>query len=43
MVRKPKTRIYKNRWFAKYASLEGISDAAMTQAQIEVNADAQDL
>jgi hypothetical protein len=37
MVRKPKTRIYKNRWFAKYASREGISDAALMSAVEQAN------
>jgi hypothetical protein len=29
---KLQTRIYKNRWFAKFASREGISDAALIAA-----------
>ncbi len=29
MTGKPQTRIYKNRWFAKFAIREGISDAAL--------------
>ena len=37
MVRMPKTRIYKNRWFAKYASREGISDAALMSAVEQAN------
>jgi len=32
MTGKPQTRIYKNRWFAKFASREGISDAALVAA-----------
>ena len=32
MTGKQQTRIYKNRWFAKYASREGISDAALIAA-----------
>jgi hypothetical protein len=29
---KPRTRIYKNRWFTKFASREGISDATLVAA-----------
>ena len=32
MTDKPRTRIYKNRWFAKFASREGISDAILVAA-----------
>ena len=32
MTGKPQTRIYKNRWFAKFASREGIGDAALVAA-----------
>ena len=32
MNAKPKTRIYKNRWFAKFASREGIDDAMLIAA-----------
>lgn len=32
MTGKLQTRIYKNRWFAKFASREGISDATLTAA-----------
>lgn len=32
MTGKQQTRVYKNRWFAKYASREGISDAALVAA-----------
>lgn len=32
MTGKPQTRIYKNRWFAKFASREGISDTALVAA-----------
>jgi len=34
---KQQTRIYKNRWFAKYASREGISDAALIAAVDQAN------
>jgi hypothetical protein len=37
MTDKQKTRIYKNRWFAKYASREGISDAALIAAVDQAN------
>ena len=32
MTGKPRTRIYKNRWFAKIANREGISDATLVTA-----------
>jgi hypothetical protein len=32
MTVKPQTRIYKNRWFAKFAIREGLSDAALVTA-----------
>lgn len=32
MTGKPRARIYKNRWLAKFASREGISDAALLAA-----------
>lgn len=32
MTAKPRIRIYKNRWFAKFASREGISDATLVAA-----------
>ena len=32
MIGKPQTRIYKNRWFAKFASREGIDDAMLIAA-----------
>ena len=32
MTGKPRTRIYKNRWFAKFASRERIGDAALIEA-----------
>ena len=32
MTGKPRIRIYKNRWFAKFASREGISDATLVAA-----------
>ena len=34
---KQQTRIYKNRWFAKYASREGISDTALMAAIDQAN------
>ena len=37
MAGKPQRRIYKNRWFAKYASREGISDAALVAAVDQAN------
>lgn len=37
MTDKPQIRIYKNRWFAKYASREGISDAALIAAVNQAN------
>jgi hypothetical protein len=37
MADKPQCRIYKNRWFAKYASREGISDAALISAVNQAN------
>lgn len=32
MTDKQRTRIYKNRWFAKFAAREGISDATLVAA-----------
>lgn len=32
-----RTRIYKNRWFAKFASREGISDATLVAAIDQAN------
>ena len=32
MTGKPRTRIYKNRWFVKFAGREGISDATLVAA-----------
>ena len=32
MTGKPRTRIYKNRWFANFANREGISDATLVAA-----------
>jgi hypothetical protein len=37
MTGKQRTRIYKNRWFAKFASREGISDAALVAAIDQAN------
>ena len=37
MTGKPRTRIYKNRWFAKFASREGISDATLITAIDQAN------
>lgn len=37
MTDKPQIRIYKNRWFAKYASREGISDTALMAAIDQAN------
>jgi hypothetical protein len=37
MTGKPQTRIYKNRWFAKFASREGISDTALVAAVEQAN------
>jgi len=37
MSGKPRTRIYKNRWFAKFASREGISDATLVAAVDQAN------
>lgn len=37
MTDKQQTRIYKNRWFAKYASREGISDTALMAAIDQAN------
>lgn len=37
MTGEQKTRIYKNRWFAKYGSREGMSDAALIAAVDRVN------
>ena len=32
-----RTRIYKNRWFAKFANREGISDATLVAAVARAN------
>lgn len=37
MSGKPQTRIYKNRWFAKFASREGIGDATLVAAIDQAN------
>lgn len=37
MTAKPRIRIYKNRWFAKFASREGISDATLVAAIDQAN------
>ena len=37
MTGKPRTRIYKNRWFAKFAGREGISDATLVAAIDQAN------
>src|SRR5688572_3819795 len=37
MSGKPQTRIYKNRWFAKFASREGISDVTLVAAVDRAN------
>lgn len=37
MTGKPRIRIYKNRWFAKFASREGISDATLVAATEQAN------
>jgi hypothetical protein len=37
MTGKPQTRIYKNRWFAKFAGREGISDATLVAAIDQAN------
>ena len=37
MTGKPLTRIYKNRWFAKFASREGISDTTLVAAINQAN------
>lgn len=37
MTGKPRTRIYKNRWFAKLKSREGISDATLVAAIDQAN------
>jgi hypothetical protein len=37
MSGKSRTRIYKNRWFAKFASREGISDATLAAAVNQAN------
>lgn len=37
MTGKPRIRIYKNRWFAKFASREGISDATLVAAIDQAN------
>ena len=37
MTDKQQTRIYKNRWFARYASRDGISDASLVAAVDHAN------
>jgi len=37
MIEKQRTRIYKNRWFAKFAVRAGISDAALVAAIHQAN------
>ncbi len=37
MTGKPRTSIYKNRWFAKFASRDGISDATLVAAIDQAN------
>jgi len=37
MTGKPRTHIYKNRWFAKFAIREGISDATLVAAIEQAN------
>ncbi len=37
MTGKPRTRIYKNRWFEKFANREGISDATLVAAIDQAN------
>ncbi|MFZ5745988.1 MAG: type II toxin-antitoxin system RelE/ParE family toxin [Pseudomonadota bacterium] len=37
MTGKPQTRIYKNRWFAKFASREGIGDSTLVAAVEQAN------
>ena len=37
MTGKQRTRIYKNRWFAKFATREGISDATLVAAIDQAN------
>jgi hypothetical protein len=37
MTGEPRTRFYKNRWFAKFASREGISDATLITAIDQAN------
>lgn len=37
MTSKPRTRIYKNRWFAKFADREGISNATLVAAINQAN------
>ena len=37
MTGEPQTRIYANRWFAKFASREGISDATLVAAIDQAN------
>ena len=37
MTGKPQTRLYKNRWFAKFADREGISDATLVAAIDQAN------
>ena len=37
MTGKPQTRLYKNRWFAKFAGREGISDATLVAAIDQAN------
>lgn len=43
MTGKQRTRIYKNRWFAKFASREGISDATLVAAVDQANLSAVEL
>ena len=37
MAREQQTRVYKNRWFAKFASREGIGDATLVAAVMRAN------
>lgn len=37
MSGKHRTRVYKNRWFAKFAIREGISDAALLEAIVQAD------
>lgn len=37
MTDEPQCRIYKNRWFAKFAIREGISDATLIAAIAQAN------